>query len=154
MKRTTLRLIPFLFLGLLSCSHPATVYHEIDLSKKWTKEEHFSLSEIAKTIKYIPLETDRACFFAANRCGLLVSDNYFYVVPRNKPLLIFSKSGEFRDSVGSIGEGPGEVTTIESVVVNEKNEWIAVFNPAHASVLLHSYDGGIKKIRSKKELGR
>jgi len=33
------------------------------------------------------------------------------------------------------------VEEIASVVVNEKNNWITIFNQAHASVLLHSYDG-------------
>lgn len=140
-RKPTLILIPILFSGLLACSNHSTPYREIDLSDEWMKEEHFPLSEIAKTVRYIPLETDTACFFSASRCGLIVSENYFYLIPRNKPLMIFRKSGEFRGSVGSIGQGPGEVQEIGSIVVNEKENWIAIFNPAHASVLLHSYEG-------------
>jgi len=98
-----LGLIPILFSGLIACSNHSTVYREIDLTKKWMTKEHFPLSEIAKTIRYIPLETDSTCFFSAARCKLMVSENYFYLIPWNKPLMTFSKSGEFRGSVGSIG---------------------------------------------------
>jgi hypothetical protein len=140
-KKSMLGLIPILFSGLLACSNHSTPYREIDLSDEWMKEEHFPLSEIAKTVRYIPLETNKACFFSASRSGLIVSENYFYLIPWNKPLLIFRKTGEFRGSVGSIGQGPREVERIGSVVVNEKKNWIAIFNSAHASVLLHTYEG-------------
>jgi hypothetical protein len=56
-------------------------------------------------------------------------------------MMIFSRAGKFLGKVVSIGEGPGEVLSISSYVVNEGDQWIAVFKSSDSSVLMFSFDG-------------
>jgi hypothetical protein len=114
----------------------------IDLTKHWGKEENFLLSGVATSIRYVPLETRKECYISnAYQCNIRVTKNYFFIVPRSEPIMIFDRSGKFIRKVGSIGEGPTEVTGFFSYVINETDQWIAVFKPSNSSVLFYSFNG-------------
>jgi len=109
---------------------------------RWTIKEDFFLSEMAKSIRYIPLETREECYIPnAWQCKLQATEQHFFVVPKDQPILVFDNKGKFQGKIGSIGEGPGEVVRINSFVINEKEGWLAIFNPANSSALIYSLQG-------------
>lgn len=130
------------FIILISCRSSEGDKKPVDLSAHWLKEENFPLSEMARSISYIPLETKEECFIPnAYECSVKATENHIFVAPRSKPLMIFDRKGKFIGKAGSIGEGPGEIHSISSYIVNEKNQWLSIFNPNHSTVLVFSIYG-------------
>ncbi|TKG94937.1 6-bladed beta-propeller [Puteibacter caeruleilacunae] len=99
------------------------------------KLEDLFLSEIADSIRYIPLETRSKCLLT----GVLtaaVSDKYFFIKQRYK-LFQFSKEGKFIRQVGNEGRGPGEFL-LRKFIINKSS--IFLF-PRKARFLEYDFNG-------------
>jgi hypothetical protein len=79
------------------------------------------LSEVAKDITFIPLETTDECLIGSIYT-IHLSLDYLIIVDSNPyQILLFNKTGKFIRKIGSIGQGPCEYLCPElSVLVNDE----------------------------------
>ena len=119
--RSSLKLF---FLFILGCSYQnEEAISSYPVSKE--AESEFQLSEIAKSVEYISLETSDESLLR------LIQDvkqykNKLYVVDFPGRILVFDTSGEFIRQIGSEGEGPGEFNNLSSFVIDEDSEILYV----------------------------
>lgn len=113
MKLLAKALITFSFIigmFLSACTNDDNKTDEIltiDLEQIANSEGDVKLSDIVKSISYIPLETNQECFF--NPSQTLFRGNWIYVNDRNNgKVFLFDKTGKFIRQIGSIGKGPGQ----------------------------------------------
>jgi hypothetical protein len=114
----------------------------IDLSKHWGKEENFPLSKIAKTITYVPLETQKECFLPqGSACNILLTRDYFLVISETRPIFVFSRQGKYLWKIGTIGNGPHEIPEISNVLADQQADWVAIKSSMVNKVLIFSMKG-------------
>jgi hypothetical protein len=84
-------------------------------------QPNFDLSEMAKSVEYISLETNDESFLSFIQEVRFFKDK-FYVVDFPGKILVFDLNGKFLHKVGAEGEGPGEFFNLSSFVIDEKSE--------------------------------
>lgn len=97
----------------------------IDIANDFSNEREFRLSEIAYDIEYIKLEATPDSYVGGGLSTWLTNDEYVFVYNRNR-LLQFSRSGRFIREIGKYGRGPGELTGINGMTLDEKNNKIYI----------------------------
>ncbi|MGL4327672.1 MAG: 6-bladed beta-propeller [Tannerellaceae bacterium] len=76
-----------------------------------------SVSDLGKTVSYVPLETSDESLIGKNAYIRMLNDRLI-VGSYEQPLKMFDrKSGRFIANIGSIGQGPGEYTLQEGIPV-------------------------------------
>lgn len=95
----------------------------------WESSGSFLLSEIAESIDYVKLEiTDNPASILGPvyMTKIKALEDYFIVYRREAPVLLYSSKGEFLNTIGHIGKGPGEYTNVGSIMTSEdeKSIWI------------------------------
>ena len=97
--------LSLIILYTLSCSSPkSTELATFDIPKEG--ESEFQLSEIAKSIEYISLETSEESFLSLIQDVKFYKDK-IYVVDFPGKILVFDRKGKFLNQLGKYGEGPG-----------------------------------------------
>ena len=84
-------------------------------------ESEFKLSEIAKSVEYISLETNDSSYLSLIQDVKSYKDR-LYVVDFPGRILVFDMSGKFIQQIGSEGEGPGEFYNLSSFVIDKDSE--------------------------------
>ena len=134
-KNFTIIYFTFYLIGV-NCSHPETKIdtdecglREIDIIANLSKNQTVKLSDVASSIDYCVLETDKKClvtginiycsreFVVASGGG--TSSPAWYVFDR--------KSGNFVRQISRYGQGPGEYTEIVYWFWDGVNEQVCVF---------------------------
>ncbi len=115
-----------LILIFASCKQKNDSLPFIDIDIKKTGE--FALSEIADSVKLIPLETREECLISTIR-KVKFSSEYVYV-SESQRLLQFNLSGKFIRQISKTGRGPGEFRAISDFCIDPNNEnlYIISFN--------------------------
>jgi hypothetical protein len=112
----------------------------IDPSKD--KEKITYLSEIAKKVEYIKLETTSECYIT-NIAKLIVSDSILLIkspyTDYNR-LLMFNVDGGFIKEIGSYGRGPGECLSVFDFTVNKIEKLIYILD-SMGKFLVYDYSG-------------
>ena len=112
--------LSILCLYMASCSSSkSTELVTFDIPKEG--ESEFQLSEIAKTIELIQLQTSEESFLRLIQDVKFYKDK-IYVVDFPGKILVFDRKGKFLNQLGKTGEGPGEFTNIASLVIDEESE--------------------------------
>ena len=110
-----------------------------------TQKKDVKLSELAEDFRIIRMDNRDEALFQFG--GAYFSDNYICIKHRRAqaPLKLFDKTGKFLCDVGSVGQGPGEYTSIYDALIDEKNGNIYVapfaWNPR---ILKYGFDGKFK----------
>lgn len=89
--------------------------------------EILNLSDYAKSVKYIPLETADSLLLGSIVKAIPIGNNFFIgnaMRGMTSEYYIFDKKGYYVVQVGSIGQGPGQYTNIRSVDVDDWNKAI------------------------------
>jgi len=116
----------------VSCRSPEmTKIHTINIPEALDNIGPINLSEIAKSIKYIPLETKEESFIGSNP-QILYDDNYIVVADHTGIIKVFDNDGKFIRSINRIGRGPEEYTPSFSeyslingnIVISNRNQII------------------------------
>ncbi|MDO5981581.1 6-bladed beta-propeller [Flavivirga spongiicola] len=136
----------FLFIGILflACEKSEQqqgVIH-IDISPNSFKEPiQLNLSSIATKIEYIPLETNNNVLLGA----IYNSDVTFFektILLKDKgELLVFDSKGKFLNTIGDIGNGPGEHSKNFQFKILPKKKLIAIYDQSKNKVFFHEFDG-------------
>ena len=76
----------------------------VDVAGAMENHVELKMSELGKSVRYIPLETNDSCLVGSNP-RLLVLDNHLLVYA-NKECMVFDKEGKFLNRVGHVGDDP------------------------------------------------
>jgi hypothetical protein len=138
----------FLFFLVIICSckysnsghngNKGQCFLEVDLNNGLNNPNEYYLSEIAKDINLIKLETNEKCqienivrVYVIKKRIIILSRSYTGingVHPNPGRLFVFSSEGKFINEVGRVGKGPGEYTFISNITLDEKEELIYVLS--------------------------
>lgn len=132
----------FLFFISCGCSSPGN-----QIKNKVSQE--FSLSVIADSIRYVPLETKGNVLVKyLNECHI-DDDNIF--IRDEKKVSCFSIEGKFICNVGSIGQGPSEYLCCGAFDIDTKKKEIYLYSIFDHKILVYNYNGVLlHKISVKK----
>jgi hypothetical protein len=86
-----------------------------------------NLSEVAKSIKYIPLETKEESLIG-EISNILYDKDHIYVVDRSGTIKIFDNEGRYLRSINRLGRGPEEYTNFISASLVDNNIVVTAFN--------------------------
>ena len=100
-----LLLFTFLCVAIL----PSFSQQKIDILGNAGKEQEIKLSEVAKSVLVIPLETTEECLLGTD-LKIYYGEEYIFVCDQRQPgaFYRFSKDGKFLNKIGCSGEGPEE----------------------------------------------
>lgn len=113
----------------------------VDMRKALATENSISLKDEIAGIEYIRLETNDSCL-ASRILDLQITNDYIFAfqVRGVGAIYQFDRNGKFIRQVSSIGNGPGEVSDILSLGVNEGARELYVFQ-SHNNTQCFSFDG-------------
>lgn len=140
--------IIFLVFFVISCSkvEHSKVEH-INLSKIFKLNSKVNLSEIAKEIEYIQLETDSLSLISVldqpDRQIKFYNNNFFINAGE---ILRFSHTGKFLNRIGQNGKGPHEYINADgfTTITKKKDSLIVVFSAAQQKSILYDIEGKYK----------
>lgn len=114
---------------------PQTIPFEAGIEE----EREVLLSEIAKEVKIIPLETKPECLVAQVTRGMIQMADHHLFIPCSEGILQFTEDGKFVRSVARRGQGPGEYTDVRYMAVNNKQKQVHLMD--HGKMHTYSVDG-------------
>jgi len=138
-KKISLVAINLVIFCAYSYSQPKLL--TIDLEKGIENDGSVTLSTIASTIEYIPIETNARCLLGQSLRIRLEGQNIF-IATDMKHLYRFSRDGKFLNEVGKMGRGPGEFVQVVSYIVNAKEKKIYVNDALFGNkIIAYDYQG-------------
>lgn len=110
------------------------------------------LSEIAKSVRIVPLETNSDCYVESiGRIFFGKEHIVFSTRGSRNDLFLFTINGEFIRKIGRQGKGPGEYVNIRDISVLEDNKMVYVTTGTRGKLLGYSFGGRfIKEFPGKK----
>ncbi|TGV03429.1 6-bladed beta-propeller [Flavivirga rizhaonensis] len=116
----------------------------IDLISAISNKERINLSSIAKSIDYIPLQTD-----SLNLIGKIDKPNIDVLFIDNKILInsgelfLFTDKGRLLNKIGTQGRGPDEYVKIAdfATIKKENNTLVAIHSGAQQKAILYNLEG-------------
>lgn len=100
--------------------YPMLIPFESALNEK----RPLKLSDIADSVRYIPLETTDASLIRRIKYGNIVKTSKYWLLPFLEDLFQFTSDGKFVRTIGAKGGGPGEFNWITGIDVNEAENHI------------------------------
>lgn len=98
----------------------------ISFAKGIETEQEVRLSEIAREVKIVPLETKSECLVAKVSQGMIQMVDHNLFIPCSEGLLQFTDDGKFVRSVVKRGQGPGEYSIIRFIAANDRQKQIYI----------------------------
>jgi hypothetical protein len=120
--------------------------HEITvtfLNKLKVDSATIPLSRLVERCELVQLEYKEEALFIPVQTT--VTNNYIGVQQETGSFKLFSRSGKFLCSVGSVGQGPGEYLSINDVIIDEKNELIYLAPLFGDKIFLYNTSGRFLK---------
>lgn len=99
----------------------------------------FHLSEITSDIRPIQLELTESSLIG--RAGRVLYDGHYILVQNRNPqsILLFDGTGKFLRQIGSMGQGPGEFTSLLDIAADFKNQ--VVYISSFRKLLCYDFKG-------------
>ncbi|MBT3241796.1 MAG: 6-bladed beta-propeller [Bacteroidetes bacterium] len=117
-----------------------SLYH-VDMEDIQNQGKDIYLSDIVKSIEYIPLETTNKYLIGETKVKIKPCAEYIFVGEHGKPLGVFSRSGKFIKTIGTIGKGPGEYNFDYDFWPDEKSRTVYIANATLRAITGYSFDG-------------
>ncbi len=118
-----------ILLILFSCSgnkekQSESKQESIDVAKAFENKQELKLSQFATEVSYIKLETNPDCLIAM--VGNLRLGKRYLVLSNGfqGKIFLFTRTGKFIKTIGSMGKGPGEYISISGLVVDDQEKYI------------------------------
>lgn len=118
-------LLLFLMDTLISCRNSGSEsqnFVEINIEDNIESFKEIKLSDIADSVKYVPLETSNE-IITGQITHLVITDG-FYIVSGSNFCMTFNKNGRFLNHIGTRGHGPGQYLYIHTPSYDEKGRRI------------------------------
>lgn len=111
-------------------------------------EQEILLSEIADSIRYIPLETNNKCLMKRLRTTNILQTKDYFFLPWIEKLFQYTRDGKFVRTIGRKGNGPGEFNWIMQIDVDEEKGLVYMLTTS-AKINIYSIETG-KFVRAMK----
>ena len=112
--------------------------YSIDLEKNLKSKEAVPLSQLATSVRYIPLETNPKSLLKKID-QIVFSKQYIFISDFNK-LFQFDKTGRFIKIIGRNGNGPGEYFKVLDFAVLEESNQVILLDYSK-QVEIYDFDG-------------
>ena len=134
---------------IVSCkNNRADSYNDLEvisINDSYSKsKKKINLSEVAKRIEYIPLETDSTCLLTrieAPNKDILFSNGKIFIKDVSGVLYSFSQTGKFLRKIGNIGRGPGEYSKENYFTLINNDNLVAIYSPPIQKTLFYDFNG-------------
>jgi hypothetical protein len=127
----------------LSRYHFAQEVTKITVNPLDLRQGNYTLSDLAESIEYIPLETNDKCLIGSIYY-FDISENYIIVYcPQTLNLYLFDRNGHFISQIGKHGEGPQDYLgySISCLLIDEKRNRIIVHDKHQCKQLVFDLRG-------------
>lgn len=128
-----------LFLFLLFACNQEQKKTELEINPNQFVDKEMKLSDIADSVLYISFDTS-VIFRGIRHCELI--DDYV-LISTGEELLKFTDSGEYIQSIGSVGQGPEEYTSCSQFAIDRENNRIFVL--CDPEIVVYSFEGNFQK---------
>jgi hypothetical protein len=120
---------------------------KIDLASNLSTEKVKAISSIAKSIRYIPLETTNECLLS-NELQVYCGEYIFIGDQKTQLFFRFDLDGNLLNQIGKIGGGPGEYPKNAIFFhVDEEDKSVYIISSFDRSLYKYTYEGQfVKKI--------
>ncbi len=127
----------------MSCRHRVidTNIEKFIFEEVSERKLEIKLSDIAKDVYYIPLETHNDALIGSRNAQVLPVDKYLFVSQADKPLLLFDDKGKYIRTFGKLGRGPNEYGDHYSYSVDISGERVFILNNQNGIILSFNFDG-------------
>lgn len=146
-KLTFLYLFHFvIFISFISCNSynkKSTELISIDIQSALKNTRELKLSEIAKDIELIKLESKGESYFSDIK-QIYVGEKYIVILDHRsdgKHLFIFYKDGKFHTLLNKTGKGPGEYVNIWSFAVSPDESRFVIGDQPSQKIIVYNMDG-------------
>jgi hypothetical protein len=154
--KTNQALTMVLSLLVMACSGPkqeqSNEIIKIDVLKAFDNQKNVKLSEFIREIEFIPLESTKDSWFRYSE-NYIVGKKYVMVGDAERAhVVLFDRQGKFIRTIGTKGEGPGELIEPRISIMDPDEEFIFVYDVVQGNLVEFSIEGqfikeiGIKKI--------
>ena len=92
-------------------------------------ERDLRLSDVADSVRFIPLETTDASLMNRVATGNILKSSKYWFVPSYRELFQFTDEGKFVRTIGSRGSGPGEYISVLCADIDESLGHVYVLSP-------------------------
>lgn len=103
-------------------------------------DDKFLLSDIFKSIKAIPLETNDSCLISDIARVRFIDNKFFILDSRQNIIFIFDSNGRYLNKINKKGEGPQEYINIQGFDVDEKRHRVCLYS-AYKGLMYYDYEG-------------
>ncbi|QIA08846.1 6-bladed beta-propeller [Draconibacterium halophilum] len=134
-------IIPLITFGQktpISVKYPSDNIISIDIYNAYKNRKDYSLSLIAKSIEYIPLETTPECLIGDLSNAFITATDIFVYVYENI-CYRFNRQGKFINKIGRMGGGPGECMRTRDIAVDSINKWVYILD--YDKIMKYDYNG-------------
>lgn len=126
----------------------------IDFPEILKQKREVTISEIAGSVDYIPLEKTSKSLIGSI-LDAYITQKYIFIRHNGTRLLTqFSRDGKFVRQIGSEGRGPKEYELMRKFSIDEKNELIYIHTNWTRKILVYSFCGDYVKTIKYKGIGR
>ncbi|MBN2635720.1 MAG: 6-bladed beta-propeller [Prolixibacteraceae bacterium] len=125
-----------------------SAFFTIDFAEIIKHKRDVNLSEIAKSVEFIPLENNQESMLG-NIMDVKLTPEYIFIKHTGSPLLTqFDQNGKFIRHIGTEGRGPKEYGLMRIFSLDEKHRLIYIQTNWTRKILVYNFEGEyIKTIR-------
>lgn len=113
------------------------------------KKEKINLSDIVESLEVVKMDNSQDALFTKQ--WIYFSDNFIAVSDGSqdkRPAKLFDRNGRFIGTIGGIGRGPGEYTSVYNILIDENTN--SIYVTEISSNVVHQYDLNGKFIKDIK----
>ncbi len=112
--------------------------YSLSLAEINKSKQSLYLSDLAKSVEYIPLETTPDNMIGY--CKIEPAGDYLLIMEKGKPLRLYDNQGKFILNVGSIGKGPGEYPEYYSCTADPSKKRIFILNDMVGKIEVYNFE--------------
>jgi len=124
---------------ILLCMNLTAQMKTVDFAGQFSKEQSFTLSEMATNVEYIKLEVVKESLIG-EISQIEITKSYVFILSRGQ-VYMFSRDGKYIRKIGTAGRGPGEYVFAFSFGVNEQKKEIYIQASHNGKIMKFSFDG-------------
>lgn len=134
-----------LCLFLTACSGPKQEQTngliKIDVLKAFDNHKNIKLSEFIRDVEFIPLESTKDSWFRY-AYNYIVGEKYVMVGDGERAhMVLFDRQGKFIRTIGTKGEGPGELIEPRDATMDPGEEFVFVYDVEQGKLVRFSIEG-------------
>jgi len=141
-----------LFIFIISCKDTAskfyldennTIVAEVNIHQR--KENVIYASEFIDSVDRIKLETTDESLIS-KIAKVIIEDGLIFIQDiKTRSVLIFDITGKYKNKILKVGQGPGEYSEISTLMVDNKNKHLIIYDVHNRKMIYYTFDGSFVK---------